>query len=156
MYIHVLLYTHEGDFIGYAIRKEGGKLQSTNIWTEAEVSALNEQLGRLNQDVSLKQFWPHPNDPEVLEILGREDFEPLEMEKANVVDESQSYYVWEQVKEVDRFGNATGRMVDGENYDEAASVIVTKEAMVPKRPSDVMLRIKHACEIVARERAGSA
>lgn len=151
-YFAVAVYTLEGDFIGYAI-KGPLKLQSTNLYTEREHGQLNARLNELNVDVDLKLYWPNPKDPAVLQILADERFMPLEYVEAEVVDEDRSYYVWEMVNEVDEHGNPTGQQVQGENLDKTASVINYKLAKVPKNPSDMMLRIKAACEVVARDRA---
>src|ERR1039458_9459768 len=59
-YTHVLIYTPEGECLGYGIRKPAPALQlkSVNIWTEEEQGDVQEQLNRLNADVSLRTHWP--------------------------------------------------------------------------------------------------
>lgn len=160
-YISVALYSLDGTFRGYAIlRQDDRKLQSTNVWLEGEEGKLNDQLERLNQNVDIRAFWPNAKDPGVVAILADENFMPIEYKMAQVVDDDHSYYVWKQVEEVDVYGNPTigpdGRpvMVDSEHIDEEASVLAYKMAKVPVAPAHEMLRIKKACEVVARRRAG--
>ncbi len=153
-----------GDFVGHAIKKSDfPKFHSVNIYLEGEETKLNEQLARLNEDVDLRRFWPNPKDPEVLVILADENFMPIEYMQAEVVDDENSYYVWHTEQEVDAYGNpifdpATGQpsMIQSDKLDEEASVIVTKMANVPKNPAHLQLRIKKACEVIARRRAGIA
>lgn len=156
MYTHVAIYdTSTGDFIGYGIKSlTSNKLQTTNIWTDDETVSLNEQLTRLNEKDNLNKTWPHPQDPEVQALLADPGFMPVEMEEQEMVDEDHSHLVWVQEPEVDGQGKPTGRMIDGSDLNREASVINYKRVQVPKRPSDRMLRIKKACERVARQRAG--
>jgi hypothetical protein len=151
-YQSVLIYTQDGTFVGYSILGPN-KLQTTNLYPEAEVLALETRISELNGDVNLKAHWPSPHDPEVLAILADETFMPLQYIQAEIVDEDRSYYVYEQVAGEDEQGNAI--WVDGDNIDEGASVVQYKTAMIPKNPSDQMLRIKGASEIVARRRASA-
>lgn len=151
---HVLIYSTEGNPLGYAIKEDGAiKLQSTNIWSEGEEEKLNEQLNRLNENVELHTAWPDAKDPDVVAILANPEFMPIEMHMAEVVDDDDSYYVYTQEPELDLDGQPTGETIQG-HLDEVASVIVTKKMMVPVRPSDVMERTKAACELVARSRTG--
>lgn len=154
MYKAVLIYSGESEFIGYGIKEEGAiKLKGPNIWTEEEKEKLIDELGKLNQSSAIMSSWPDANDPEVRVILNDPTFMPLERAMQEVVDEENSYYVYTQEPEYDREGIATGNYVDGK-VDQAASVIATKMAEVLVRPSDVTLRTKKACEIVAQRRAG--
>jgi hypothetical protein len=157
----VMIYSLNGDLLGYAIKNDTlTKLQSTNMYAEHEISALNEQLRRLNTDVDLRQYWPNPKDPEVLRILDDEKFMPIEYVQAQVVDDELSTYIWELEQAVDERGNdlrhPDGKpvMTQGANLDEQNSIIRYKMAMIPKNPSDLMLRIKAASEVIARQRAG--
>lgn len=153
-YQAVLVYTTDGEPLGYSIKKSDAfKLQSTNIWTEDEIPKLNEQLGRLNESVELSSVWPDANDPEVKAVLANPSFMPIEMHLEDVVDDDNSWFVYTQEPEYDINGDPTGENVDGE-LDQEASVIKTKKMMVPVRPSEVMERTKAACEQVARARAG--
>jgi hypothetical protein len=160
-YNAIAIYSMAGDFIGYGIKDDAlFKLQSANLWGEHEVDKLNENLKRLNVDIDLRRTWPNPKDPEVLQIVNDKDFMPIEYKEAQVVDDEKSNYVWEIVPAVDENGdylyNPDGSHVltQGENLDEAASTIFYKMAMVPANPTDEMLRIKAACEVIARKRAG--
>lgn len=154
-YVQALVYDLEGNFRGYTtLNHEANKLKSTNLWSEAELPKLQEQLDRLNVGSELMAHWPSLNDPQVAALLNNPAWEPLEMEWADVVDEERSHYVFEQVPEIDlATGRETGRLVNG-NIDEQASVIVLKKAQVPKEPVKAQLRIKKAQETVARQRAG--
>lgn len=154
-YLPVAVYSMDGDFLGYAIKGEQFKLQSTNLYRENEGDALQQRLNDLNEDVDLRLYWPNPKDPEVLEILAHPEWMPIQYKMAEVVDDEHSTYVWEQVEEVyPDTGVPTGRWVDGENLDRNRSTIRHKWAQVPVNPTDEMLRIKAACEAVARRRAG--
>jgi hypothetical protein len=158
VYIIVAIYDTDANFLGYTIKDADPaivKLQSTNLWLESEIDKLQEQLNRLNQAVDLRLYWPNPKDPEVLAILANPDFMPIEYIEMEMVDDEHSYYVWVQEPEYDpATGEPTGRMVDGSVLDEQASVIRYKMGIVPARPSDELYRIKGACELVARQRAG--
>lgn len=158
----LLLYNTDSQFVGYVIKDPSvDKLQSTNIYGEHEIDKLNLRLEELNENVDLQRYWPHPQDPEVQQLLANREFCPIKYVDREVVDDENSFYVWEQVQEVDEHGNpvfdlVTGlpKMVQGENIDEQASVIRFKIASVPEKPTDEMFRIKKACEVVARRRAG--
>jgi hypothetical protein len=161
-YASVAVYSLEGDFLGYGIKDDAAqKLQSTNLYLESEGGKLNEQLERLNTNVDLRSHWPNPKDPAVVQLLSDPDFIPIEYELREVIDDEHSYYVWKQEPAVDENGKyiidpTTGQptMVQGSELDELASVIRMKQAWVPKRPTDVMWRIKQASEVIARQRAG--
>lgn len=149
-YAAVAIYDLSGDFLGYAIRdtRTTNKLQSLNLWKEGQEGGLNSQLGRLNEQAALKDHWPSLKDPEVQALLQDPSFEPIEYEEQEAVDEEKSHYVYKQI------AGTEGEWIDGD-VDEEASTIVIKTVSVPKRPTDAMLRIKKACEIVARRRAGA-
>jgi hypothetical protein len=153
-YQSALIYTQDGVFVGYSILGPN-KLQTTNLYKEHETDALEKRIGELNGSNDLKNFWPHPQDPEVLAIVNDQTFMPLQYIEAEVVDDDHSYYVYKKVPEVDSVGRRTGNWVDSEEIDEDASVVKHKIARIPKNPSDVMLRIKSASEIVARRRASA-
>jgi hypothetical protein len=169
-YGEVAIYSLAGDFLGYTIKSDAidpgtgqpvKKLQTTNLYLEGEEDKLKEQLERLNQDVDLRLHWPNPKDPEVMQLLNDPDFIPLEYELREVVDDETSYYVWKLEPEVSEetgqyvIDPTTGQphMIQGTELDEMSSVVRYKQAYVPKRPTDVMWRIKLACEKVARQRA---
>jgi hypothetical protein len=144
-YVRALVYDQDGNFQGYGVLKAGlGKLQSVNLYSEVELSELDAHLARLNQDVALKAHWPKVDEPEVRALLNDSNWEPYETMLADVVDEDNSYYVWQK----DDYGT------DTENLDEDASVIATKTARVPVRQSDVQARIHFAQQTVASQRAG--
>jgi hypothetical protein len=150
----VMLYSMDADFIGYTILGQNGKLQSTNTYAAGEEDKLNARIAELNTEVDLNAYWPNPKDPEVLKLLDDPSFVPIEYVETDVIDDENSWYVWQQVAEVDAYGNPTGEIVDSEHIDETASVIRYKRGRVPKRPTDHMWRIKSASEVVARRRAG--
>jgi hypothetical protein len=153
-YQAVLVYDPQGEFLGYSVKADGApKLHSTNIWSEDEKEKFIEQLNSLNQSVAITSAWPSASDPEVLEILSRENFMPVEEALVEVVDDDNSHLVYTQEPELDFDGQPTGNNVDGE-LDREASVFVYKNIMAPVRPSDVMERTKAACEIVAKRRSG--
>ena len=139
-YSPVLIYSFEGEFLGYGIRKPEPTLQlkSVNIWTEEETDDLNAQTARLNGDIDIRANWPNVNDPDVLKLINNPLWEPLEMEKVSIMDDDVSHYVF----------------VD-ETLDEEASVIVYKDIMAPKNPAQAQARTKKAQEIIARERSSN-
>ncbi len=163
-YSAVLLYNTQGKFLGYAIAlNEQPKLQSTNVWMEHEGDKLQARLDELNTDVDLRRYWPNPKDPEVLQILDDLNFMPIEYIQAEMVDDDHSLYIWKQEPAVDERGGyildpitGTVQMTQGSELDEEASVIRYKVGKVPKNPSDMMLRIKAASEVIARRRAEAA
>jgi hypothetical protein len=125
--------------------KDGAdRLQSINIYTNAELKQLAEALERLNVSKALYAHWPDTRDPEVVELLAKDDFYPIEMDEQEVIDPA-SYIVY--VKD------AGGQ--DTEEIDYAQSVIKKTTALAPVRPSDHLERTKRAQEAVARRRAGS-
>lgn len=139
-YEQALIYDAQGNFRGNVILKNiaGGvaKLQSLNMWTDAEQADLDAQLERLNDLISIKSHWPRQDDPDVQALLTNPQWEPLELEASEEVDEDQSYIE---------------RREDG-SIDYEASVIVPKTVMVPSR-TGVAARIRKAMETVATERA---
>jgi hypothetical protein len=160
-YSPVLVYTTDGTFVGYSIIGSEFKLQTTNLYSDQEQPQLQEQLERLNTNHDLRQTWPHPQDPEVQEIVNNPEWMPIEYIDAEMVDDEHSYYVWKQeplmdenMQYVTNPVDGTIVMVQGTELDETASVIRYKWGKVPKNPSDQMLRLKAACEAVARRRAG--
>lgn len=158
----LFVYNADSQFVGYIIKDpQVEKLQSTNLYREDELDKLNARLADLNADVDLRRFWPNPKDPEVLQLLTNREFCPIKYVEREVVDDENSFYVWKLEQESDEHGNpvfdlVTGqpKMVQGSELDEQASVIRYKIASVPEKPTDEMFRIKKACEVVARKRAG--
>lgn len=130
--------------MGYAIMG-AHKLQSTNVYSSDEGQELNDQINRLNEKADLSNHWPTPNDPEVQALLADESFEPIKYIETEVVDDATSIFVWKK-------DSQTGE--DTPELDEEASTLAYKTAMIPERPTDVMVRMKKACEIVARRRSG--
>lgn len=148
MYKTVLVYDEEGNFLGRGIKKDGAdRLQSINLYTDAEGDQLNEALGRLNESVQLHETWPDAHDPEVRNLLLKEDFFPVEMSEQEVIDEDNSYLVYKKA-------TLTAGEPDEPELDAEQSVVKYKKIMAPTRPSDVMERTKKAQEIIARQRAG--
>lgn len=141
MYEQVFIYDSDGNFIGYSIKDPNArKLQTTNIYLGSEEKDLYEQLDRLNNKQQIMSNWPDAKDPDVVALLNDPNFSPIEMIETDVVDDDNSYYVY--VKD----GN-------GEDViDQQASVLSYKKMMVPARPTDVMQRVKLACEEIAKRR----
>lgn len=137
-----------GEFVAYTIYKDDPlKLASTNLWAESETADLQIQLDRLNDDVNIKAFWPQVQDPDVQQLLDDETFMPIERYEEEVVDDERSIYFY--LEEPDPETGDPG-IVDRDN-----SILAYKKIMVPKEPTAVIQRIKAACEIVARQRAGA-
>ena len=90
---YAIIYDINGNFRGYTILR-GDKLASTNIWPEADLKDLQQQISRLNEDAGIKQFWPNTRDPEVQTLLNDPAFMPYETTTEQVVDEKNSYYCW--------------------------------------------------------------
>jgi len=96
-YNPVAVYAMDGSFLGYGIKNDSApKLQSPNLYTEAEQDKLALQLGRLNENLDLSAVWPDARDPDVQRVLADSSFMPLEMIEDEVVDDENSYYVYEQ------------------------------------------------------------
>lgn len=145
-YSAVLIYSSEGDFLGYGIRKPEPSLQlkSVNIWSEEERADLERQTQRLNGDIELKAHWPKVDDPEVLKLIQDPNWEPIEMEEVQEVDEENSLYI----PALNAAGAQTGEI------DWEASVIAHLPArMAPVRPIEAQARTKKAQETVAQQRA---
>ena len=142
------VYDLDGLFIGYSIKEDGSqKLHTANLWTESDedIKDLQAQLLRLNEAVDIRAYWPDVRDPEVVELLNDVNFQPLKMSPVEVEDLENSKLVWiEEPTE-----GSPGRL------DMGPSIIAFKTVDAPA-PSDVKLRIKNACEIVARKRASQA
>jgi hypothetical protein len=142
----VVVYNMDGDFLGYGIKKPDTlQLQSVNIWAEdpEQITDLQAQLGRLNQAVDIRSFWPDVRDPEVVNILSDPNWMPIETSPMEVVDEDNSNFVWIEEPNDE---NPYGKM------DEDASTLAYKLVQVPS-PAHVQQRVKSACELVARRRA---
>jgi len=150
-YEAVMIYNTDGDFLGYAIKSDN-KLQSTNLWTEAEVPKLKERLTELNLGNDIRKHWPHPQDPEVVALLNDPNFHPIEYADTQVIDQEKSYLVYEKIEKRDMNGERTGSFEDGDLIPEQ-SYIVYKTIQIPVRPSDIKLRLQQAMETVARKRA---
>jgi hypothetical protein len=145
-YTHVLIYTPEGECLGYGIRKPAPALQlkSVNIWTEEEQGDVQEQLNRLNADVSLRTHWPKLDDPEVQALLNDPTWMPLEMEEVTEVDDENSYYAY---KTYDH-GDGPRQVID----EDATVLAYHPPRLVPKRPIEAQVRIKKTQERVAHDR----
>ena len=146
-YKAVSIYTLEGEFLGYGLKQDGvDKLHNNNLWTESpeDVTDLKAQLGRLNDAVDIRAYWPDVRDPEVTALTDDPEFEPLTYSKVEVVDEENSLFIWIE----EPTDESPGQM------DPDASIIAYKWVDAPA-PTDVQARIKKACEIVARRRAAN-
>jgi hypothetical protein len=140
MYEIVSTYGLDGSFRGYAIHKEGTmKLHSINLWAEHEHVDLTDTLNRLNNEGTMRQYWPDASDPDVRTLVDDQDWEPLMLTEEDVVDGDRSTLV------DDEYGG----------IDWEKSNLVYKRAMVPD-PTEVQQRVFKAMELVARQRAGLA
>jgi len=143
----VYVYNGDGKFLGVSIYQPGAqKLQTANLWTDSEEDRKDfaAQLERLNANVDIRAYWPDVRDPEVQVLLEDETFVPLTLSPAQIVDDEKSVIVWDEEPSDE---NPFGRM------NEDLSIIVEKTVMAPS-PVEVQARVKKACEVVARERAG--
>ena len=146
-YTAINLYDMDGNWLGYSIKQHGvDKLANTNIWSESpeDIEDLKAQLFRLNDSQTVLAHWPDVRDPEVTAILDDPTFKPLNLSPIEIVDDQNSVYAWIVPPSEE---NPYGQM------DEERSHIVHKTIMVPS-PTDVQQRVKDACEVVARRRAG--
>jgi hypothetical protein len=145
-YSAVVVYDLAGAFLGYSIKQDGvDKLLNNNLWSPDDQDDLKLQLKRLNDATDIRNFWPDVRDPEVQALLDDPEFQPLELSPVEVVDEENSVFIWiEEPSEENPFGK----------MDPDASIIVHKNEMAPS-PARVQERVKNACEIVARRRAGA-
>ncbi len=139
-----------GEFFAYAIRTQN-KLQSVNVWTENEVEDLKERLSELQSKGQLQAVWPHPQDPEVVALLAREDFYPIEKHFEPAIDEEKSKLVYDIVDVLDSEGNPTGRTRTG-FINEEKSLLVYKMVEKPKKPTEVKMRLQAAMQAVAEAR----
>ncbi len=147
MYRHVAVFELDGTFLGYTIMGQGAnKLQTTNIYSEAEGTELAEQLVRLNGAQQITAHWPDARDPEVHALVQDPAFEPVEMVVEDVIDEDNSYIKF--IPETD----AEGKEVPGTRIDLEASVLRYKKESVPKEPALYLARTKKAQQIVAERR----
>jgi hypothetical protein len=139
MYRECLIYSPEGEFIGYGILKPAGnQFKSVNIWTDEEVDDLASQIERLNADVSIKASWPSVDDPGVRRLVDDPTWNPIETVEIREVDEDNSHYV---------FDEETG------DIDKDATVLAYfPPRMAPVRPVEAVARTKKAQETIARLR----
>lgn len=178
-YEAVYLYNNSNQFVGVSIKSvEGDRLQTVNIWTDSpeDVEDFKKTLAGLNDESELRQFWPDAMDPEVVELVENEEWEPLELHEERVIDWDASNIV--MIKQplwgfhfngsagpvaengvpegaVEPAPNPTTGEVewkDTEEIDRDASNFVYKQAMVPD-PQEAQNRYFKAQEIVARKRS---
>lgn len=143
MYSHVAVFELDGTFLGYAVKEANNRtLQSTHLYSEDDSEILAKRIADLNDSQAILGTWPDARDPEVQALVNDPSFEPVEMTDGEVVDIDNSYMVY--LKDAD--GEDTFEI------DRQASVLKYKVIKVPARPSDVMVRIKKGCEVVARRR----
>lgn len=138
-YEAVYLYNNRNEFLGVAIKKaDAPKLQSVNIWSDApeDIENFKRTLAGLNDENTIRRFWPDAHDPEVGELVEDPNWESLELHEEDVPDWNNSTVV------DDEFGG----------IDQEKSTLVFKKAMVPD-PTEAQNRYYKAQEIVARRRA---
>jgi hypothetical protein len=153
-YVALAAYDLDGNFVGYIPHAEGTlKIDGSNLYAEDETDKLRNRLEELNSGATIKAHWPDARDPEVVAMLEDPNFLPIETTRERIVDDENSIYFWYQP---DGTSGPEPPDVNNPQVDEEASIIVWKEADVPKRPSDVIARVRKASEIVARKRAGLA
>jgi hypothetical protein len=146
MYVPVMIYSYDGDFIGWTIKNDQvEKLQTTNMWTDEQLSEMADQIARLNNKTGILAYWPDTRDPEVQALINDPNWEPVADEPVEVVDEENSVFIW--IRRPNLEEGDVGEM------DEDASTLVYKYVMAPP-PVLVQARWKKAQEIVARKRAG--
>ncbi len=139
------VYDGDGQFLGFSIYKKGAqKLHTANLWQEEDLEDLKQQLARLVDDLDVRAYWPDVRDPEVVALLDDSTWEPLELHPIEVDDEENSVIVW-KIEPSEEYPHGI--------IDRTLSVIATKIVMAPA-PVEVQARVKKACEIVARARAG--
>ena len=100
-------------------------------------------MGRLQDQANVLAFWPSACDSEVLALVDNPDWEPVGVESSEVIDESQSILVWQEVPTDE---NPMGRL------DQEQSHVVYKTVETPIL-TEVHARAKKAQETVARQRA---
>ena len=145
MFKPVLLYSVEGDFVGYGIMGER-KLQSTNVWGADEQEQLTTRLRELNEGEIVKKFWPKANDPEVLALLDDDTFEPIQYEIVPAIDFDKSHIIYKEGEIEDNFAGYG-------DIDFALSQIVYKEVKSPVDEAAGRMRMHRAMEAVAKRRA---
>jgi hypothetical protein len=170
-YEAVYLYTSEGLFIGVSIRKADTlKLHDTNIWTQSskDIEDFKQTLARLNDEDTLRHYWPDAFDKEVTDLVEDPTWEPLELHEESVPNWAESTLVY---KKVSAFGYdydsttdsvqpkpnpETGRVEwrQSDEIDDDATIIIYEQKKVPD-PQEVQNRFFKAQEIVARRRAAA-
>ena len=148
LYVIVEIRDLDGSNIGFAVHKEGTlKLEDTNIWTTEESDQLAEHVGALNNRVELQAHWPNAQDPDVLELIEDPNFEALEYEDQDGVDQGRLYDLVQE-------GEIRITEEDGEQIVDPrdSHLIPTISERVLKDPAQPMNRYRKASEIVARRR----
>jgi hypothetical protein len=139
-YQTLYLFDQNNALVGLAIGKTGvQKLQSLNYWNpkdSVEIDDFKRTLAGLNDEDTLRAFWPDADDPDVARLVEDPEWEPLELHEEDVPDWDASTVV------DDEFGG----------IDQERSNIVFKKAQVPD-PTEAQNRYFKAQETVARKRA---
>lgn len=144
----VAVYTLEGEFLGYSIKKQGAKkLHTMNLWedTDDDKADLAQQISVLREGADIRNFWPDVNDPLVQALLDDEDWEPVPLVETQVIDEEASDLV---------FGEEDPLTLVKPLLEEESNVAY-KAVWVPS-PVGIQNRIRKACEIVAQHYASEA
>lgn len=144
----VVVYSLDGDFLGYTIRKHGAKkLHTMNLWgdTDEDKADLIGQITTLREAVNINNFWPDVRDIDVQGLLDDPEFEPVPMTTQTVIDENLSNLA---------FGPEDPLTLVKPLLEEESD-IVYKDIDVPS-PVGIQARIRKACEIVAVARAEAA
>jgi hypothetical protein len=81
------ILTLDDEPLGWVVVKDGTtKLEDTNIWLADE--GIEDHVAKLNDQALLAQFWPDARDPDVLELVTDENWEPLVYEETELIDEA--------------------------------------------------------------------
>lgn len=144
----VAVYTLEGEFLGYSIKKQGAKkLHTMNLWedTDEDKADLTQQIAVLSEGADIRNFWPDVNDPLVQTLLDDPSWEPAPLVETQVIDEEESNLVFGEEDPL--------TLVKPLLEDE--SDVVYKTVLIPS-PVGIQNRIRKACEIVAQHYASEA
>lgn len=147
------VHNFDGDHQGYVVRKIGTeKLEDTNLWSE--LGEVREHVTDANNLALLRQYWPNPNEPEVVALIEDPDFFPLEYEEVEDIADYEELGEQVQRNEVRLvLDEDTGAHSIHPNDKHKVRTIKKQEL---KDPSQPMQRFHKACEAVAQDRLEAA
>lgn len=138
MYESCYVYDLSGNQLGWIIRASGTLgIKGSNIYDN--IQEVEEQLELLNNDVKAKAHWPQLNDPDVQALIKDPQWEPLELEEVDTIDNERSNFVYDEYGGIDW---------------EKSTIVYTK--VMAGNPEEVWARTKKAMESVAKERADAS